>query len=407
MQKQLEAGTLRYFRATRADRITLRNTVTARRIRVALPFAEGSDEIAAYGEKQQSRRLLSQQLVDQINWLGGHSGTSLVVRNLFDVPFWFDSEARRDIKSAPESISHARRAALTITMLLGAVGYRPIVEKWEEHPATLVLAKGREHDVTEYTLCRFKLPQEASTCHPNRPLGPSIFGHDKGGQLDTICPDIVAFIMIEKSDTRTNLGPYVFSVDQIEKELDDRTKSHLRETHYRIDPDPTLTRASDNGFGGVSKINVLGERGSAQKPDGRKYMRFVLDRLKDEQGHDAPIVALRTAIEKLEKAQQNQPIDMSRGDVLLVNNRRVATRWTRIAYESKLLQSPQTVTLAGGDRTVLRMCFYSHKEIPPEGGTPEIGATAQSTVLSTEYPEPSPPALEAADESLAVTIEAN
>jgi hypothetical protein len=260
-----------------------------------------------------------------------------------------------------EADVYAKRAGLTVMAYLGAAGYRAISEYFDEKPHYWVHAKGMEIGGVAYSDCPHKLPHEVATIHPHKPFGPSLFG-DNARKLDAISPDISAYVVMDKADNRSQIGPVLYCLDDVLAGLDQEAIKPLMDKTYRITPDVAVTRSSEVGFGGVTNISVIGRRGSETKPDGRSYFRYVEQRTEDALGRKLPIQRLRVCLADIEKKRGR--VDLERGDVLLINNRRTALRWSAKALEGGWLSAQET-DLGTGDRTILRMSFYSPNEIVP------------------------------------------
>ena len=293
--------------------------------------------------------------------MAGHSGTSLLLKNLILVPRLLDSKTRAKLRVDPEN--HAVDASLRILVLMGAAGLQPIVEHHGLEPGYCVALTGPEYLGIGYRESHFKLSSEAQTIYPNRPIGASVFGDDKGGGLDVVCPDVVAFLVLDSCLWASALGPFLFSVEQIEKRLSGEAITFLRENRFRIEPDQTLKQTKDLGYGGIQKIRILGKKSDATRPDGRKYMRLAQHRMfDDDNGSGNALMKLNDAITHIIR-DQGSPIDLERGDVLLVNNRRVATSWGDYTLIRRPLMGVVPRSIAPGDRCIVRMSFYSPNEI--------------------------------------------
>jgi hypothetical protein len=318
------------------------------------------------------RARLGTKIIERLRHLGGHEGTTLLLRNALEMPFWWNKWERGRLRQDPEGSYFAHDASHRLILLMGAAGFRPLVER---HDVTndyfFVHAKGQEEVQlnTGFRDTHFKLPSEPATIHPNKFIGPSL-GTRLGNRLDMVCPDVVAYILIEKRHRwLRDTGPRFFRIAEIENEIvngsDHReTLKYLRERHFEIEPDFLEGQSHDLGLGGVSDVNVLGPL-SGDEP---KYMRFDCARLKhdeDEEHAGAILLAFRNALQDIGR-RQRIPMDWNRGDVLFVNNRRVATQWLPIRRERKWFhhETHQRDPLMAGDRVVLRMSFYSPVKIP-------------------------------------------
>lgn len=309
---------------------------------------------------------LEPPLITKLRDLGGHSGTTLLLKNAIDYPWQLlDKKARDELRATPEESYFAHDAAHRMVFVMGAAGYRPLIERHDiKNDFVFVHAQGPEETQkqTGHRDTRYKLPSEPATVYPNRMIGPSL-GNRLGERLDMVCPDIVAYILIERNLYLSDLGPKFFKLEDIEKEIGNRPDGakileRLRARQFEIRPDFLRDQSEDLGIGGVTDINLLGPH----KGGAPKYMRFDVSRIKhdpDEEDAGVAELAFKSALQDIAK-KQRIPLHMQRGDVLLVNNRRVATQWTTArrqysaGYGVHQLDNP----LVAGDRVVLRMCFY-------------------------------------------------
>lgn len=307
--------------------------------------------------KDRTIRLFFREFYEKIETLK-RNGTILVIRKFAIVPNRFATRARERIQGEAENSDWARRASLILQYLLAPSDIRRLPESFGRAPKHLSHVVGEES--SDYRLSRFKLPDNAATLYPNKPFGPSIFG-DKGGlNLDSPCPDILAFIVMDLNDDVRSAGPLVYTLEDLEREIDIEDPSmlsSLRDTNYVINPDKALTRNFNqpNGFGGISDINVFGERGTS----GQKYMRFDLDHLAHQiQGNEAgPVGCLKVGVDRLKDKQNRIGINVDRGDVILINNRNCATEWKRQVQRRKWGIWGDG-KLKSHDRTILRASFY-------------------------------------------------
>ncbi|MBL9097408.1 MAG: hypothetical protein JNK07_10815 [Alphaproteobacteria bacterium] len=303
-------------------------------------------------------------LITKLQAVGGHVSKTLLLKNAIRIPDLMWKSYREELRQTPEDSFFAHDAAHRLVLIMGAAGYRPLIERHDtKNEFVFVHAKGAEETRKQfgYRDTRFKLPSEPATVYPYKPIGPSL-ETPLGQRLDMVCPDIVAYILVEKrSWDLVDLGPKLFKLEDIEKEVSalaggQKTLNYLRERHFQIGPDFLNHQSEDLGLGGVSDINLLGPR-SGDEP---KYMRFDASRVGHDEDEEEAAVALQSfknALIDIGKKQQI-PMHLERGDVLLVNNRRVATQWLTTRRQGRVTTHQYPTPLTAGDRVVLRMSFF-------------------------------------------------
>lgn len=340
-----------------------RRTVESLRLRCRFAFtsgyAEASPSIAdiASAAQQGHGLKLRNTVLDAIKKVGGHSGKALVLANAALTPLWFQARSRRKLAENPATDPLVRRAALNLMVTMGAAGFHPLPEYVAGKQIYWVHAKGRE--AGDYLSCRHRLQHEVATLHPHKPYGPALFGSQKADRLDSVAPDIVAYLLIEKNDWVHELGPIVYGYDEICSKLTAEDISSLMETKHSISPDYAITQSSDNGFGGVSNINVIGRRDANESgDDGRTYFRFIIGRMNNMAGVQRHLQRLTIATEEITSA--DKCVELDRGDILLVNNRRAATKWVSQAMYGFRRKNKR---IKDGHRVFIRMSFYSKAEI--------------------------------------------
>ena len=341
-----------------------------------------TNPIQALAKKfSKKQRWFRERVQSEITKVAGVAGDALIIRNLLYLPRTEFLGVREDIRANPLAKHSAYRVEHLLRFLLGSADLLALPEYYENGPVHVNDPIGEEWDA-QYRTAKHKLSADAATVHPNRPFGVGLFGEEKGGRLDTVSPDVVAYIMIDKVNLIEDAGPILIHIDDLTEQLravagTNDVVSELQRPEFRIEPDQGLTRSytQDYGFGGVEKINILGLK------DGmHSYMRFIAGRTShiDTTKH-WPTKTLDEALLACESrgrwANKRFPglqlgINLRRGDVLLVNNRRVATRWKNkcARFESWWSRNvegepPAYSPLRPRNRSVLRMLFYLTRDI--------------------------------------------
>lgn len=330
-------------------------------------FAEDHFTIAEYAnERQRSKpEFIDSDLYHAIRWLGSHHGSALLMRRAIPIPLFRPSSVEAEFVHH----SYTRKVERMMKAYMGAAGFFPLPEYFEKRPEYIVHARGAEYLGDAFNDYRFKLPHAAATTYPHKPFGPGLFGDNRAERLDAISPDICAFLFLDVARDVIDPGPVVFCVDEIKSRLSNEYLDELLDKTYRIEPDPAVTRSSEMGFGGVSKINVIGHREDTNLDGpGRWYFRYIEGQTRDENGRQRALRALDIVLEEIRNDFVRPKIRL--GDVLLVNNRRSATRWSRRANRRHVLLGwfrtgnvNSLRELCVGDRVVGRMSFFSPTEI--------------------------------------------
>lgn len=257
----------------------------------------------------------------------------------------------------------AHRAMKQVLFYMSAAGYLPLVHSYQHgHPSFIFRAKAfEEKEGGSDKSWPHRLFVQPATVMPHLPFGPALFGGQ--ANLDIVpAPDVVAFIVLESKfrlRRRKSLGPRLFFLDQLEKQLGPKAVDALRRREYKIGPD--RTQGERNIYGHVEELNLFGVRQRTQA----RYMRFDLnDRTSVRPAANNP-VDLAQALNDLKNsldALKDHPcerLDLRPGDVLIVNNWRVATQWDKKC--TKPYGSDPDVE--AGDRVIFQMNFYWPKPI--------------------------------------------
>ena len=296
------------------------------------------------------------------------SGTdALILRDAVRVPAWWRSDARANLRSNHKVAARWAHGAMKQVMCYMAhAGYLPLVHCYDEaEPQFIFRAKAFEERGDTGARWPHRLFEQPATVMPHLPFGPALFGA-KASLDGTVAPDIVAFIMLESRRgpwQRRKLGPHLFFLDQLEDLLKTDTTKLLHSREYKIEPDSTA--GDGNVFGHVERVNLIGERSTT----GTKYMRFDLGRTAvraDAAKHtdlSRALKALTDAFSKLQHKSPSERLDLRAGDVLIINNWRIATQWDQ---KCETLIRGNEVPVASGDRLVFQMNFYYPKELKPD-----------------------------------------
>lgn len=312
--------------------------------------------------QQAGKCAIPQHVIDAIRHTGAHQGTAMVLKNAVSVPPEHRRVSRSELREGAADNDYERRAALATMAYLGAAGFRPLPEYFDNVPEYWTRVIGVEIGPVSYPGCKHRLPKEVSTLHPHKPFGPSLFGMERAHKLDAISPDLLAFIVMDKADDRKDIGPLIYSIDEVLSKLEPHIKELLMHEHYKFDPDVFVTKNDKLRFGSIRHINIIGIRGTDEEPDGRTYWRYLGGRVTDDEEHVmGPVKCLEAAL--LSLGDEKKCLDIDRGDILLVNNRRAATRWRGASPKKGMFRGAGETRLQYGDRTINRMSFYSPEEI--------------------------------------------
>lgn len=346
--------------ATAIPEITLRRrtkiaiaTLADRRAFFGRAYDEAWPSLAVIASKGGLK--LPADLAAAVALVGSSKGTHVVLRGAVTTPF-LDS-GRATIKRAPANNRWQQRARLRLISIMGACQHFPLHEKHLPMRKNIVHCPGPESE--DYYYSSHRLPTDPSTIAPERPFGPSVFfEEDKMMDIGPPCPDIVAFICLELKNEVKHGGGKWFELDEIRRRVLERGGKKVLEIlasdRFRVKSDANL---SDNAFGfqKLDPINIIGAR--------REYIRYDHGRTDAQFSTDGEASnALAILQQVLSEMDANAtPLDLRPGDIWLVNNRRVLTKWDLYAqYEKYLgLQSNHHYKLEDGDRVIIRMTFYS------------------------------------------------
>ncbi len=343
--------------------------------------------------------LLPKRLKSEIGNVGSHEfPDALIVRSGALTPSIFRWGARRRIANEFSEMGKpnnrwAKRAARQVQYMLQAVGYVPLVQVFDPLPNYMAYAIGIEyHSRRRFSGYPIQLPFQASTSLPWLPFGPAFFGHESSRFPAAYSPDILVFVALDKHETAFSslikVGPRVFPLgDLIKDHLSTQVVKRLAQPVFTISSNARLgvfpretqddIEEFDNRFGSINDISLLG--GS----EGHRYFRIDCQEGRmqvgsnfGEAGDQAALDSLRNALLRMENACHR--IDLNRGDILIVNNRRVATLWD----DEAPLITPQVAAaravgwavhgkekpLKPGDRTILQFSFYFPEFIEASSG---------------------------------------
>lgn len=327
---------------------------------------------------------VSAKLRGLLHELGNHGPCdSLVLKDGISIPSHLRlsarktilRELRRDDWTETSSSYWVYRAMKQLIACMGAAGYFPQLHSYEgKEPQFIFKAKGVE-DLKDERGYPHKLPDRPATIMPHLPLGRSVFGDADAQHEGIFAPDVVAFIFVEGNPhlgERDKAGPRVYGLNSILARLDPAYIEGLQKNNFRIAPDPAVGRypaksgTYSNVFGTVDNISPLGGTG----PNGPLYMRI------DSRRHEvspsaqnlsratASLGALNHALDAIRNENAAPRLNLERGDVLLVNNRRAATAWEiKCQVKSLLGWARPDSELKPGDRLIYCMHFYSSNRI--------------------------------------------
>lgn len=262
---------------------------------------------------------------------------------------------------AKQGVQHelVKQAANKLIRIMENAGFLPLVHSHVDGSADYVFhAKGIEN--SDFDTHAHKLFFRPATTMPHLPFNHTVSGDLASRHAGTIAPDIVAFLIIDQSDDRRNLGPRLYWLDKLLVELGKETVSLLRQKDFQIIPDQSI---KDNKHGAINSIELFGHGN-----DETQFMRFDYARVEPAAG-TASIGAARRAIWALRRALDKksgpflEETDLLPGDVLLVNNWRVATAWDEEALTNRKYK--QAVHVHAGDRLVYQAHFYYPREPAP------------------------------------------
>ena len=251
--------------------------------------------------------------------------------------------------------------------IMGNVGYVPLADRYNEGtPNYIFRAKAIEETRDMATLQGrsspnhpHKLFYQPATVLPHLPHGPGL----EHGRFDSaIAPDAVAFIFLDQHRRRSKLGPYLYFLSRLETVLGAANVALLRQRIFQIIPDQDIR---GNSFGGTDAISLLGEVADT----GQKFMRFDYNRLEPvpatpqrDEARSA-IAALKRVLDVKEDPRRfAEPAPLERGDLLIINNWRVATAWHE---ECRGLGGLGTFHVHANDRVVFQMNFYRPRDDEP------------------------------------------
>lgn len=331
-------------------------------------------------EAGKRKHLVPNQIREAIWQVGMHeTPDAVLIHRGVRVPSVWRRLARLRLRKKLDDSRWAKRAMKQVISYLATAGqerksYVPLISCHHPDPQYIFHVKGVECWInSEDTHYPHKLPDQPSTLYPMLPYGPALFGEERAQFAGSLSPDLVVFICLDKfrrGKFLKKIGPRLYSINQIKDELSTHVFDGLRERAYKIDPDPNLgvwpissknrPDPADNPFGGVGPINLLG------RENRKLYMRFHIKRAAGFVGQMGGIdgigfiADLRLALQRMKSKPECGRLDLQRGDILIVNNRRVATEW-----EDRCELSPfgSKHDLKEGDRTLFQMGFYYPGEI--------------------------------------------
>ena len=231
-----------------------------KRLRLVSNLSEAEKSLSERFRQMQERGRgpISRSVLRAIQKVGSHEGATVTLKNAVSVPLRLRTARREKLRSAPDSDPYVRDAALTTMAYLGSAGFHALPEYFDGTPAYWAHVVGQEDDRQSYSSTQHRLSAEVSTLHPHKPFGPALFGNDRAQKLDAISPDIIAYIVADKVDSRTRIGPIIYVLEDILSNLDSEIVDLLKHKHFRIDPEVAVTGNNLMGFGGVAHINVIG-----------------------------------------------------------------------------------------------------------------------------------------------------
>lgn len=313
-----------------------------------------------------------------------HGADAIILRKAIPVPHYLRLAARRAIRNSGEDQTlcksrWTKRAMKQIVYILGTIGHRPLVQSYYAGAEYINQALSIEYTTSMRNAgYPHKLPRDVATIQPELPFGPSIWGSTRAKFTGGFSPDLVAFIVLDKAtiigSRIEEIGPRVYTVDHICSHLQAATQQTLTDNCFMIKADPRVgvhpkdpTKAEDrhdNTFGGARKINLLGER-----RNGVRYMRVDKARMMADpemigDNTESSVEVLKNVFQQTRF--ENPRLNLKRGDVLVVNNRRAATEWEdEIVVRSVAnLGNRSTRHVKRGERVILQMSFYTPTEIP-------------------------------------------
>jgi hypothetical protein len=279
----------------------------------------------------------------------------------------FSSAARTGIRSKLAESDEVKDMMKRLMFLLAQAGYLPLVHSHSgAKPSYIFNAKGAE-ETRQPHLENYphKLPLRPATIMPHCPYGHSFDGFVAGQRDGTVAPDIVAFIMMDASTSRRDLGPRLYYRTRLAAELGPDTTSNLAQQDFQI----TSTKpASDASYDAIDGIELFGVSGT-----GIEFMKFDYARI-EPSSRTPHADRARGALMKLRQALDDRSdahtVDLQPGDVLLVNNWRTATAWDdegRSHSSSRRRRKREAVAgrvehMHVGQRVVFQMNFYLPRE---------------------------------------------
>jgi hypothetical protein len=350
-----------------------------------------SADTALWGRANRWKGVVPRSVRDALWLVGTHDGPdALILRRAVTLPWHAWTARRRAIIDAfgRGPWEEARygylvyRTMRQLTVLMASVGYHALVSCYHAQPNYIFHAKGKEDTLPQQTGYPHKLPTEPGTISPNLPLSPSLFGARRSAYDGVYSPDMAAFVMLETRPLswywKRELGPHLYFIEDIEAALPKVMLDALRERRFKINPDPSMgicpfeegDNPGSNPFGTAMNVNLFGRRDAS----GHEYMRFSLENsrlsgadpaVNDRQQY---IAALKAATDKLRGDGLAPRCTLYRGDILFVNNRRVATHWAEKCQHAPFKHRPdfqRESKVKTGDRVIFQMNFYYPEEIDP------------------------------------------
>lgn len=347
----------------------------------ALRYREAHSRLSEIAYLPKNRKKVPKRILGKLRRVASHSGTHLIIKGAVKVPrklakLWenpFDNLRKNG--SPDKKVSDAlNKICHHVLYLVGASGHLPLMETWQPKsisggrtsPKYIVHVQGLEFS-GRHSLLSHKLPIDLSTLSPHRPIGNSLFD-DGGLELGELCPDLVVFICLRSVWYKKNLGGQALDLDCIREEIAQREGvpeeesqilKSLSESAYKLKGE-TLVGHQHFSFMSNSRMNVLGKRDNLNT-----YMRYDdrrVDPIEEGGKHRAALNELQQALKSLE--QSHRSVNIRRGDIWIVNNRRVATKWP-IQCERPWYAPLSDKTIKHGNRTILRMSFYSPSGVEP------------------------------------------
>ncbi len=305
------------------------------------------------------------------------------------VPLWTRTEARNRIVgdldtpdwNATRSGASVRSAASRIIAYMGTAGYYPLVHSYEgKEPNYAFRARGVEDLDTPRSPHR--LPDRAATIRPHAAFASS---HDGRRDAQDICPDVTAFVFLENRPhwgRRSATGPRVFAIDRIVQKLVDtgnqRALGTLCQSLFGIAP----AGLTGQRWGAVDHIPLISCEGG--KPTSIHIATHRHQCASSGERRPEAEEALRILDEKIQamcNADEAPRVNLHRGDVLLVNNRRAATAWeAKCTVKYWLGAHHREENLKHGDRVIVQIDFYRPNST---GDAPQAGLQRQAELVLT------------------------